>query len=82
MSNKLPKDEVILKCTKVFKKKIEGDMAICFKNEFDGTTIDCMLALASMIVDLENNQPEEDKVRFRSDFMKYLNKIRTGQVIT
>ena len=76
MSNKLPKDEIILKCTKVFRKKNDETTAICFKNEFDGTTIDCMLALASMVVDLENLQPEEDKARFRADFMKYLNKIR------
>lgn len=82
MNNKLPKDEVILKCTKVLKKKNGEDVALWFKNEFDGTTLDCMLALASMIVDLENNQPEEDKARFRSDFMEYLNKIRARQVIT
>ena len=33
MSNKLPKDEVIIKCTKVYQKKIDGDIALCFKNE-------------------------------------------------
>ena len=82
MSNKLPKDEIILKSTKVIKKKSNGTIALFFKNEFDGTTIDCMLALASMVVDLENAQPEEDKARFRSDFMNYLNKIRARQVIT
>ena len=81
MSNKLPKDEVILKSTKEFKKKNGEDVALCLKNEFNGTTKDCMLALASMVVDLENNQPEEDKARFRSDFMNYLNKIRARQVI-
>ena len=76
MSNKLPKDEIILKCTKIFKKKSNDNLAICFKTEFDGTTIDCMLALATMVVDLENNQPEEDKARFRADFMECVNKIR------
>ena len=81
MSNKLPKDEVIIKSTKVFKKKNDDTTAICFKNEFDGTTIDCMLALASLVVDLENNQPEEYKARFRADFMEYVNKIRCRQVI-
>lgn len=70
MNNKLPKDEVILKCTKVLEKKNGEVVALCFKNEFDGPTIDCMLALASMIVDLENNQPVEDKARFRSDFLE------------
>ena len=81
MSNKLPKDEIIVKCTKVYQKKINGDIALCFKNEFDGTTIDCMLALASLVVDLENSQPEEDRARFRADFMEYLNKMRCRQVI-
>lgn len=81
MSNKLPKDEVILRCTKVYQKKTDGDLTLCFRNEFNGTTIDCMLALASMVVDLENNQPEEDKARFRSDFMEYVNKMRCRQVI-
>ena len=81
MSNKLPKDEVILKCTKVFKKKIDGDMAICFKNEFDGTTMDCMLAIASIAVDLEFHQPEEERARFRSDLLDYMNKLRCRQVI-
>lgn len=77
MSNK---DEVILKCTKVFKTKNDGSTAICFKNEVNGTTLECLLALASMLVDLENEQPEEDKARFRADFMEYLNKIRSRQV--
>lgn len=81
MSNKLPKDEVIVKCTKVYEKKIDGSLTLCFKNEFDGTTIDCMLALAALVVDLENNQPEEDKARFRADFMEYLNKMRCRKVI-
>lgn len=80
MSNKLSKDEIILKSTKVIKKS-NGTTVLFFKNEFDGTTFDCMLALASMLVDLENVQPEEDKARFRSDFMEYLNKIRIRQVI-
>lgn len=81
MSNKLPKDEVILKSTKVFQKKNDNSTAVYFRNEFDGALIDCILALASMVVDLENQLPEEDKARFRSDFMEYLNKIRCGQVI-
>lgn len=81
MSNKLPKDKVIVKCTKVFKKKNDGKVYLYLKTEFDGTNIDCMLALASLIVDLENNQPEEDKARFRADFMEYVNKIRCRQVI-
>ena len=75
MNNKLPKDEVIVKCTKVYKKKIDGTMVLYFKNEFDGTTIDCIFALASLVVDLEN------KARFRTDFMEYLNKMRCRQVI-
>lgn len=79
MSNKLPKDEVIVKCTKVFQKKINGDLAMYFKIEFNGTNIDCMLALASLVVDLENSQPEEDKARFRADFMEYVNKMRCGR---
>lgn len=81
MSNKLPKDEVILKCTKVYQKKIDGTVALCFRNEFDGTTIDCMLGIASILVDLENHQPEEDRATFRADFMEYLNKMRCRQVI-
>ena len=82
MSNKLPKDEVIIKCTKVYQKKIDGDIALCFKNEFDGTTIDCMLAIASIAVDLEMHQPEEDRTRFRSDLLEFMNKMRCRQVNT
>lgn len=81
MSNKLPKDEVIVKCTKVHKKRNDGIVALGLKNEFNGTTIDCMLAIASLVVDLENNQPEEEKARFRADFMEYVNKIRCRKVI-
>lgn len=82
MSNKLPKDEVIIQCTKVFQTKNNGNVAVCFKNEFDGTVIDCMLAIASMAVDLEMYQPEEERARFRSDLLEYMNKMRCRQVIT
>lgn len=81
MSNKLPKDEVILKSTKVYQRKTNEEVGLFFRNEFDGTTIDCMLALASMVVDLENHQPEEDKAKFRADFLDFINKIRCRQVI-
>lgn len=81
MSNKLSKDEVIIKCTKVFQKKTDGTVAMYFKNEFDGANIDCMLAIASLAVDLELYQPEEHRARFRSELLEYMNKMRCGQVI-
>lgn len=81
MSNKLPKDEVILKSTKVYFKKVNKDtVGVMFRNDFDGTTMDCMLAIASLAVDLELHQPEE-RARFRSDLLDYMNKIRCRQVI-
>lgn len=82
MSNKLPKDEVILKSTKVYSKKVNEDtVGVMFRNGFDGTTMDCILAIASLAVDLELHQPEEERARFRSDLLDYMNKIRCRQVI-
>lgn len=83
MSNKLPKDEVILKSTKVYTKKVNEDtIGVVFRNEFDGITMDCMLAIASLAVDLEMHQHEEDRARFRSDLLEFMNKMRCRQVIT
>ena len=83
MSNKLPKDEVILKTTKVYTKKVNEDtIGVVFRNEYNGTTMDCMPAIASLAVDLEMHQPEEDKARFRSDLLEFMNKMRCRQVIT
>lgn len=81
MSNKLPKEEFLVKSTKVFKRRNDGNVALFFKNEFNGTTVDCILAIASLVVDLENSVPEERKAEFRADFLKYLNMIRNGQVV-
>lgn len=83
MSNKLPKDEIIIKSTKVYTKKVnEEAIGVVFRNEFDGTTMDCMLSIASLAVDLELHQPEEYRARFRSDLLEYMNKIRCRQVIS
>lgn len=81
MSNKLPKEEFLVKSTKVFKTKNDGEVTLLFKNEFNGTTVDCILALASLVIDLENSVPEERKAEFRADFLKYLNMIRSRQVV-
>lgn len=77
MSNKLPKNEVILKSTKVYSKKMNEDkLGVMFLNEYDGTTMDCMLAIASLAVDLEMDQPEEYRARFRSVLLEFMNKMR------
>ena len=81
MSNKLPKEEIIVKCTKTIQKKTDGTIAVSLENKLNGTTYECMIALAALMKDLESEQPEEDRASFRANMMKTINDMRLKEVV-
>lgn len=58
----------------------EGFIKYKVHNGMDANVLEAMVGIAYTLCDIENDLPDADKQKFRSDFLQILNETRNGEL--